>query len=379
MLITLLKNNFQSENITLEDLIYRPSYFTYDTTKNIQKHYTLEISEDNARKIYNKLKNKIFPTLLESLKNPPFPKEEIPQHYYQWKMSKRSDPRKKRIIDAPDEVLKNYQKTWQIVLQEGFLVQAHNAAHGYVKNRSNATLMRTHQNANNFWNLELDFKDFFPSHTKEYLKKMLLQVFPFPFLEEEGLLDNLLDYACLEGKLPQGTPISPILTNIAMVPIDRKFQFSLTRKDPNKKFVYTRYSDNIYISCKTKFQPGPIINKLKEILKEFDSPLELHPDKIKYGSHAGRNYHLGIILNKDNHLSIGHKKNQKFRAMLFNFIRDNIQSENYWTVHEIQKFLGLISYYESIELNYIKSTIYRYNKKFHCDIIETAKALIKNF
>ena len=374
MLITLLKKEKSFTSLDLKTLLLESNALYKYENYTFLKHYTFNIKDDDAKVLFNKKQYDIN-LYKEQLLNPPFPIEEIPEHYYQWKMSKRSNPRKKRIINAPDDILKNYQYLWKSFLENVLQLQAHNAAHGYVKTRGIATLMKTHQKAKTHWNLELDFKDFFPSHNKKYLKEMLLKIYPFKFLEEE-LLNLLIEYATLNDELPQGTPLSPILSNIAMVPIDYEFT-NLLNTFNKKHFIYTRYSDNIYISCKLKFNPQKVIRELNNILKKHNSPLKIHPNKIKFGSHAGRNFHLGIMLNKDNNLTIGHKKNQKFRAMLYQFIQDNVVNENYWEKVEIQKMLGLISYYKSIEKNYIYSTIEKYNKKFHTDILRVAKELLK--
>ena len=72
-------------------------------------------------------------------------------------------------------------------------------------------------------------------------------------------------------------------------------------------------------------------------------------------------------------MSIGHEKNKRFRAMLFNFCTTGEE----WDKHDVQKMLGLISYYKSIEKPFIERTIQKYNSKFNIDIMAKAKQLIK--
>ena len=102
------------------------------------------------------------------------------------------------------------------------------------------------------------------------------------------------------------------------------------------------------------------------MFKELNLPFRINDEKTRYGSRAGSNYHLGVIINKDNKISIGHERNNKFRAMIYNFCQ--VGSE--WEPSDVYKMLGLISYYKSIEPNFVKNTLEKYNKKFNTDILK---------
>ena len=113
---------------------------------------------------------------------------------------------------------------------------------------------------------------------------------------------------------------------------------------------------------------------LKNIFfRKWEVPFKINNEKTRFGSTAGRNYHLGIIVNKDNQLSIGHEKNQKFRAQIFNFC--TVGEE--WNIHDIQKMLGLISYYRAIEPAFVEKVLEKYGTKFNMDIEKRAKELIR--
>ena len=89
-----------------------------------------------------------------------------------------------------------------------------------------------------------------------------------------------------------------IITNIMMIAIDHKISNKLHNFD-NKRFVYTRYADDLLISCKLDFDKNKIEQFIGDILTEFNAPFSLKKEKTRYGSSSGRNWNLGIMLNKD--------------------------------------------------------------------------------
>ena len=361
------------KQLTWEDILNDP-YITIDEAPSLpKKKLTKEISADYAHILYIKRR-------CERYFNSPSPLDvtreiidqiDTSEHYRHFTIPKKSNPNKRRQIDAPDETLSMLQNTYKSLIEDQLQVLPHKAAHAYVKQRSTVTAMKVHQQNNSKWYLQMDLKDFFNSITEEWLKKMLLEVYPFAFIPKRDL-DQLIKISLLNGTLPQGSHLSPTLTNLAMVPIDHMISETL-QNYKGHHYVYTRYADDITISCKEKFNENEIIAIIKSIFRRWETPFRINNEKTRFGSIAGRNYHLGIIVNKDNKLSVGHEKNQKFRAQIFNFCTVG----NEWEVHDIQKMLGLISYYRAIEPDFVEKVLRKYGEKFNMDIEATAKELIK--
>lgn len=357
--------NAAPKQLTWADILNNP-YITQTAGDISKKKVTKEIPDDYAELLWTKRRVMYHPNLI------PIDVTSIDtsEHYRHFQIPKKSNPNKMRQIDAPDDFLSNIQTMYKAQIENELQILSHKAAHAYVPKCSTVTAMQTHQRNNSKWYLQIDLKDFFNSITGEWLKSQLLQVFPFPMIEEKDL-DNIIHVSLLNGTLPQGSHLSPILTNLAMVPID----YILTEKLHNfhgHHYVYTRYADDITISCKEKFNEHVILGLIKSIFREFNVPFRINNEKTRFGSIAGRNYHLGIIVNKDNQLSVGHEKNQKFRAMIFNFCTVG----NEWELHDVQKMLGLISYYKAIEPDFIEKVITKYNTKFNIDIMSKAKAML---
>ena len=116
-----------------------------------------------------------------------------------------------------------------------------------------------------------------------------------------------------------------------------------------------------------------LMNALRELKTLFETHMfALYHEKTRYGSASGRNWNLGLMLNKENQITIGHKRKKEFKAMLDNYIRDR-KSGNSWNYHDIQVLGGLISYYKMVEKDYINYLLKQYSDKHGEDIEKCIK------
>jgi len=275
-----------------------------------------------------------------------------------------------RRIDAPLPELMCALRELKMLFETHMFAMYHTTAFAYVRRRSTIDAIKRHQRNESKWFLKLDFADFFGSTTPEFVLDMLLQVFPFSEIvkyragKEE--LTKALSLCFLNNGLPQGTPISPFITNVMMIAIDHKISNALRQFD-NRRFVYTRYADDLLISCKIDFDKDAVQKLVVDILLGFNAPFTIKPEKTRYGSSAGRNWNLGLMLNKENQITIGHKRKKEFKAMLDNYMRDR-QTDNKWPLADIQVLSGLISYYRMVEREYIDHLLRQYSGKHGADI-----------
>jgi RNA-directed DNA polymerase len=277
-----------------------------------------------------------------------------------------------RRIDAPKPELMKALSNLKDIFEMRCHALAHNAAYAYVKQRSTLHALQVHQNNESRWFLKLDAKDFFPSCNPEFVYQQLIKSFPFSEIvknDEGELLKQCLSLGFLNNGLPQGTPLSPLLTNLIMVPVDYKISNTLRNFD-HQNYIYTRYADDFLISCKYKSDYTKVIQKIEEIFQEENCPFHINPDKTRYGSSAGRNWNLGLMLNKDNNITIGYRKKERFKAMLHNFLRDLTDGKS-WPILDVQILQGLISYYHQIEPEYIDYLLQKYTEKFNTPDIKT--------
>lgn len=297
--------------------------------------------------------------------------------YRSFKIPKRSGGL--RQINAPLDELMLALRELKFLFEKRLFASYHTAAFAYVKGRSTLDAVKRHQRNKSRWFLKLDFHDFFGSSKPDFVISQLKMIFPFSEIlsSERGSneLSKALSICFLNNGLPQGTPISPTLTNLFMIPIDHYIAKTVRELTPH--LVYTRYADDIILSSDLSFNWGEVQNQIIEIAKKFDAPFSLNTNKTRYGSSAGRNWNLGVMLNSNNQITIGHSKKKVFKAMLFSFMNDD-KNGNAWSLEDVQHLLGLISYYKMVEGDTINAIIQAYSQKFNKSVEETLKAILRN-
>ena len=299
----------------------------------------------------------------------------VEEMYTEFKIPKRTGGF--RTIDAPNDELKNFMREISQGVIKDFKLLPHDSAFAYVKRRSVIDAVKEHQKNNSRWFLKIDLKDFFGSCNKDFIKEQLQHIYPFSIGDGDTteFLDALADLSCLDNKLPQGTPISPWLTNLIMVEYDYKITKMLNKIHEQgfkkQRYVYTRYADDILISAKEKFDYETVISFIKQILE--GTPLTIKDEKTRFGSSAGRNWNLGIMYNKDNTLTVGHKKKRQIKDNIYYFVKfqDNFDLE------QCQWLQGNISWLRSVEPEYTEGLLKYYKDKFNLDVWKTLLDKIK--
>lgn len=288
--------------------------------------------------------------------------------YYEFQIPKKSGGL--RTIDAPSPNFKKALSMVKDIFENEIKCLPHKAAYAYIKNTSIYDAITQHQKNQSNWYLKIDLKNFFPSCSPELIFKQLIQLYPFYYLTDsrKQMLKEIINICCLRNGLPQGTPMSPLLTNLLMVPYDYAIYKLLTR-GTGEHFVYTRYADDILISSKKAFN----WQKLQESLEEILAPFTINKTKTRYGSRAGSNWNLGLMLNKDNNITIGHVKKKTLNAMLNNLLKDYANNKK-WPKEDIYVLQGKLGQLYYIEPEYFNYILNKYETKYNISY----KQILKN-
>ncbi len=252
-------------------------------------------------------------------------------HYRRFYLKKKSGGQ--RLISAPMPRLKSAQH-W---ILENILVKVpvHDAAHGFVRERSIVSNAQHHVGKEVVINMDL--RDFFPSIIyprvkgvfrklgySEQLATVLGLICTEPEMDELELDGETYYVATSERHLPQGAPTSPAVTNLLCYRLDKR----LTGMAQSLGFTYSRYADDLTFSASGE----PAKNGVKKLLWRTRSILEseglvLHPDKLRIMRKGQRQEVTGITVNEK--LSVPRKEMKRFRALLHHLEKDGLQGKHW--------------------------------------------------
>lgn len=166
------------------------------------------------------------PGLIWSMQNRPG------RYYRSFSIPKGSGARQ---IDAPRVLLKVIQKWLSVQLARAYRPPAH--VYGFVPNRSHIDAAAVHCGAR--WVFSLDIADFFPSTSNTQV------VQAFRSLGYNNQSSQMLSrLCCLRGGLAQGSPASPVLSNMCMADVDQHLASIALARGAR----VTRYADDIVFS-----------------------------------------------------------------------------------------------------------------------------------
>ena len=279
-----------------------------------------------------------------------------------------------RPIDAPQSELMEALRDLKGILERncGADKLYHTSAFAYIQNRSTLDCVKRHQQNESKWFAKFDMHNFFGSTTIDFVMRMFEQIYPLSELVKNTFSSEVfrkaIDLCFLDGGLPQGTPISPLITNIMMIPFD----FAMNRWCREHHMVYTRYADDLLISSKNPFRFKDVEEQIESVLAKCDAPFHLNRKKTRYGSANGSNWNLGVMLNKDNQITVGRKAKKRFEDLLRRYALDK-KSGISWALADVQHLDGLRSYYKMVEGETIDRIVQFMSNKFQVDIKSAIK------
>ena len=218
--------------------------------------------------------------------------------------------------------------------------RAPNISHAFERGKNIITNAKIHRNKKLLINIDL--KDFFDS---------------IHFGRVCGYFENNRDYklphevamtmarlVCYKGKLPQGAPTSPIITNLICHVLDMHL-LSLAKK---YKLDYTRYADDLTFS--TNYQGfvemiDAFYNELKkEILR---AGFLINEEKTRIIFHNSKQVVTGLVVN--NKISVDHNYCREIRAMAHSIYKNGFYTTNGIANFNMRQLEGRFAFINQIE------------------------------
>jgi RNA-directed DNA polymerase len=220
-----------------------------------------------------------------------------------------------RKIEAPLGSLKIVQRKISQVLYA--IHKSRYSSHGYLENRSVKTNALCHTKKK--YVLNVDIQDFFGSINFGRVRGVLIAK---PYEINKDVATMIAQLCTHENHLPQGSPASPIISNMVCSRLDRHLEI-LAKK---YKCFYTRYSDDITFSTTRLDMPEGLIRTVFEddqekkvcgdaLLEVIESNgFQVNQKKVRLSSHSQRQVVTGLIVNEG--VNVSRKQIREIRSIL---------------------------------------------------------------
>jgi RNA-directed DNA polymerase len=227
-----------------------------------------------------------------------------------------------RQIKAPIDQLKKLQRRLADLLNQCFDEinkegkQKKSISHGFRKKHSIITNANKHKNKRHVFNIDL--QDFFPSIHFGRVQGFFLKNEHFQLEREVAI--TIAQIACHEKVLPQGSPCSPIISNLIGHLLDIRMVY-LAKKS---KCTYSRYADDLTFSTNKKEFSQEIAIKVegngnewipgKTLEKEIEKvDFRINQKKVSMQNKTNRQLATGLVVNEK--VNIKREYYKKARSM----------------------------------------------------------------
>lgn len=235
----------------------------------------------------------------------------------------------KRIICQPSKKLKGLQ-SW-ILVNILNKIQVSSSCKGFKKGSSTFDNAFPHIGAKSV--LNLDLKDFFQTVTAKQVYNI------FKKLGYNKLIATIFTNICTyKSWLPQGSPCSPILANLAAWNLDLRINGYVGKRG----ICYTRYADDLTFSGFHSLKVVKIIPTIKKII--CDENFVVNEKKTRIAGPSRSKTITGLVINEDG-FGIGKQKYKELRAKIHHLTLP-IEQSNEKLLHHVE---GWLYYLNSID------------------------------
>jgi RNA-directed DNA polymerase len=250
-------------------------------------------------------------------------------HYYTFEIARRNG--KPRTLQAPHRTLACAQG-W--ILDEILChLPTHDAAHGFIRERSVVTNARPHLGAHTVINMDLT--DYFPSITFPRVSGLFRSMGYSPAVatifallctespRQEFVFEGIRYFGEIGPRaLPQGACTSPAISNLISRSLDCRLQ-GLAEK---LGWVYTRYADDVTWSSNEEPNPsvGYVMARIRHIAE--DEGFAINHEKTRVLRRNQRQSVTGIAVN--DRLSVPRSTVRRIRAILHNAQFTGLAAQN---------------------------------------------------
>lgn len=272
----------------------------------------------------------------------------------------------RRQVLIPSKKLKIFHSFLNLVIVE-FLPLNENVVFSYRKGFGVYDAVSRHAKSKYFF--QTDVSSFFSSLKGELIYKAIMDgAESCPVADILKNLPRILELICIDNALPVGFPCSAPMSNAALYTFDNK----LEEYCKSRELIYTRYSDDIVISCiSNKEALNEIGSTVQEMMHLYGSPgLHLNRSKSKYFQVGGKIKILGLMILPNGKVTVDSKLKREIEALLHShslgrdaFLAALPADED----HGIARITGCLNYINSVDKDYLE----KLRRKFGATVVDT--------
>lgn len=220
-----------------------------------------------------------------------------------------------RKINAPKGDLKDIQRKLTDALymhMKKMWTKKKNISHAFEKDKSIITNAKIHRNKRLVLNIDLE--NFFESIHFGRIRGFFIKNNYFLLPTEVATV--IAQLTCYDGKLPQGSPSSPIISNLICEILDHR----LLKIAKKYKLDYTRYADDLTFSTNDK----KFLNLQTEFYEKISKELiragfKINEKKVRLQLRDSRQVVTGLVVNKKINVNrIYYKETRAMAHQLYN-------------------------------------------------------------
>lgn len=219
-----------------------------------------------------------------------------------------------------------------------------NISHAFQKGKSFITNAKIHRNKK--YVINIDLENFFDCFHFGRVRGFFIKNYNFQLSEEVATV--IAQLACYKGKLPQGSPCSPVITNL----ICNIFDTRISKLAKKYRLNYTRYADDLTFSTNNH----NFLNLESAFFEELEIEInnagfKINEKKTRVQYHNSRQEVTGIVVNKKLHVNRDYYK--KTRAMAYHLYKNGeylIDEETQGTINQLEgrfSFINQLEWYNN--------------------------------
>ena len=211
--------------------------------------------------------------------------------YYTFEIPKKKGGSRK--IQAPSADLLAVQKRLNHYFQAIYLMLKPKEVHGFINKPEgyeycHSIISNAQPHVNKKHVLNMDLKEFFPSISAKRVRQVLVKHLGFNDSQMADVLALLCTY---QKSLPIGAPTSPVLSNFTCLEMDKELAAYCLLNELD----YTRYADDLTFSC-DGYLIETIIQDIRTIINKHE--FVINEKKFRLLSSKSKQTVTGIIVNK---------------------------------------------------------------------------------